>query len=82
MIEGTPTFWPDGKEVVTGPGTFLHVPRWVVHSFRNDGDTPARMILWFAPAGIEEMFSKMAKDPERYVEIGAEFGVTFPASDG
>ena len=39
VIEGTLTFWPDGKEVVAGPGTFLHVPRGVVHSFRNDGGT-------------------------------------------
>ena len=82
VIEGTVTFWPDGDKVVAGPGTFVHVPRGVVHNFRNDGDDPVRMIIWFSPAGIEEMFSRMANDPERYVEIGAEFGVTFPGSGG
>lgn len=78
ILEGTVTFWPDGEEVVAGPGTFLHVPRGVVHHFRNDGEVPARMLIWFAPAGIEEMFSKMAAAPERYLEIGAEYGVSFP----
>ncbi|MEM7414619.1 MAG: cupin domain-containing protein [Gemmatimonadota bacterium] len=77
VIEGTVTFWPDGEEIVAGPGTFLHVPRGVVHHFRNDGDVPARMLIWFAPAGIEEMFSAMAANPERYLEIGAEYGVSF-----
>ncbi len=82
MLEGTLTFYPEGEEVVAGPGTFLHVPRGVVHDFTNRTDESARVLIWFAPAGIEEMFSKMARDPDRYVEIGAEYGVTFPESEG
>lgn len=78
VLEGTVTFWPDGKEVVAGPGTLVHVPRGVVHNFRNETDTTARMLIWFAPAGIEEMFEAMGRDPERYREIGAEYGVEFP----
>ena len=82
MLEGTLTFYPDGEEVVAGPGTFLHVPRGVVHNFQNLTDESARVLIWFAPAGIEEMFSKMAADPERYLQIGAEYGVTFPGIEG
>lgn len=80
MLEGTLTFYPEGKEVVAGPGTFLNVPRGVVHNFKNLTDEPARVLIWFAPAGIEEMFSEMARDPERYQEIGAAYGVSFPPS--
>ena len=40
------------------------------------------MLILFAPAGIEKMFSQMAADPERYVEIGAEYGVRFPETGG
>ena len=78
VLEGTVTFWPDGKEVVAGPGTLVHVPRGVVHNFKNETDETARMLIWFAPAGIEAMFEAMGREPERYLEIGAEYGVTFP----
>ena len=82
MLEGTLTFFPGGEEVVVGTGTFLHVPRGVSHNFKNLTDESARVLIWFAPAGIEEMFSKMARDPDRYVQIGAEYGVTFSDSEG
>ena len=35
------------------------------------------MLIFFAPAGIEVMFDKMAEDPENYVTIGKEYGVEF-----
>jgi hypothetical protein len=41
-------------------------------------DAPARALILFAPAGIEKMFAEMSQDPERYVQIGAKYGVTFP----
>lgn len=72
MLEGTLTFHADGEEVVAGPGTFLNIPRGVVHNFKNLSEAPARVLIWFTPAGIEEMFAKMAREPERYAEIGAD----------
>lgn len=78
MLEGTLTFYPDGEEVTAGPGAFVHVPRGVVHNFKNLTEEDARVLIWFAPAGIEEMFSLMAREPDRYLEIGREYGVTFP----
>ena len=78
VLEGTLTFWVDGREVETGPGTFLNVPRGCVHNFRNTTEQDVRMLILFAPAGIEGMFSKMGADPERYVEFATEYGVEFP----
>lgn len=80
ILEGSVTFWADGNEVEAGPGTFLHVPRGALHNFRNQSEDAARMLIWFAPAGIETMFSMMAKEPERYNEIAADHGVEFPDS--
>ena len=77
MLDGALTFWVDGKEIEAGAGTFLNVPRGVRHNFRNRAQEVAKVLILFAPAGIEEMFSKMAREPERYVEIGAEYGVSF-----
>ena len=39
------------------------------------------MLILFAPAGIEEMFARMSKNPDRFLEIGAEHGVTFPGME-
>ena len=81
VLEGSLTFYPDGQELVAAPGTFLHVPRGVVHNFKNVSEEPARVLIWFAPAGIERMFSEMSRDPDRYLEIGAAYGVSFPGAD-
>ncbi len=37
----------------------------------------ARMLIVFAPAGIEIMMEKMTADPDRYIEIGKQYGVEF-----
>ena len=78
VIEGTPTFWVGGKEVRAQGGTYLNVPRGVVHNFKNESQEVVRMLILFAPAGIEKMFSEMAREPDRYVEIGGKYGVAFP----
>ena len=63
--------------MVAGPGTFINVPKGVPHHFKNESDKSARMVFFFVPAGIEEMFEKMGAEPERYVEIAKEYGVEF-----
>ncbi len=80
VLEGTLTFWADGREVEAGPGTFLNIPTGCKHNFLNRTEEDARMLILFAPAGIEGMFSKMGAEPERYVEIAGEYGVEFPDS--
>ena len=78
ILEGTVTFWAHGDEIEAGPGTFLHIPSGALHNFRNQGEQTAKMLIFFAPAGIEGMFDKMGEDPDNYQEIGAEYGVEFP----
>ena len=53
ILEGELTFGVEGEEVVAGPGTFVLVPPGVEHTFRNDGDTPVRMVNVHAPAGFD-----------------------------
>ena len=77
ILEGVVTFWAGEKEIEAGPGTFLHVPRGARHNFKNTSDRTARMLIIFAPAGIESMLEKMAADPDRYMEIGKQYGVEF-----
>jgi hypothetical protein len=53
----------------------------VAHNFKNESAENARMLIWFAPAGIEKMFARMAADPERYAEIAKEYGVEFVGAE-
>jgi quercetin dioxygenase-like cupin family protein len=40
---------PDGEETVAPVGTLVHIPRLVVHGFRNGGDAEVRYLNFHAP---------------------------------
>jgi mannose-6-phosphate isomerase-like protein (cupin superfamily) len=50
VLDGTITFVLDGVEQWGGPDDFLLVPRGAGHTFGNDGDEPARLLVLHAPA--------------------------------
>jgi len=81
ILSGEVVFYADSRRVEGRAGTFLHVPRGVLHRFKNESASDARMLIWFGPAGIEQMMERMAEDPENYVSIGAEHGVEFLDED-
>jgi mannose-6-phosphate isomerase-like protein (cupin superfamily) len=92
VVEGDCSIRLDDEIVTAGPGDFVNVPRGRLHCFRNEGTSPMRMILSFAPAGIEQFFEETlepALDPTqpppdnlekvaaRFVEVGPRFGIEF-----
>ena len=81
LLEGEVVFYADGQRIEGGRGTFVHIPRGVVHRFHNESQAEARMLIWFGPSGIETMMDRMAADPDNYIAIGAEHGVVFVDSD-
>jgi mannose-6-phosphate isomerase-like protein (cupin superfamily) len=50
VLDGTITFVLDGEEQRGGPDDFLLVPRGASHTFGNDGEEPARLLVLHAPA--------------------------------
>ena len=53
--------WRLGDEVrVAGPGAYVFVPRGVPHTFQVAPDGPARMLITFAPAGMEGFFERLS----------------------
>jgi len=56
ILEGEITFTVDGEKVVAKAGMFANMPVGTPHSFRNESDQPARMLISVAPAGLEQMF--------------------------
>jgi mannose-6-phosphate isomerase-like protein (cupin superfamily) len=56
ILSGEITFQIDGKQVVATAGMFANMPVGTPHSFKNESDQPAKMLITVAPAGLEEMF--------------------------
>jgi uncharacterized RmlC-like cupin family protein len=67
------------------PGTVVYMPRKVVHTFKNIGNTPLRQLISTSPSGFEDFFARCAAEFEqpqgpnmdRIVAISAEHGIHF-----
>jgi quercetin dioxygenase-like cupin family protein len=58
LAEGQGSFRLGERTVTVRAGDFVNVPRGSLHGYRNDGPAPLRMLLTFAPAGIETRFEE------------------------
>ncbi|MBC7967564.1 MAG: cupin domain-containing protein [Fuerstia sp.] len=56
VLEGEITFRIGDERVVAKAGMFANMPVGTPHSFRNETDKPAKMLISIAPAGLEHMF--------------------------
>jgi quercetin dioxygenase-like cupin family protein len=66
VLEGTFEFSLAGRVFTAGAGSFVHLPKGVVHTHRAGGGKPAKAIVIQAPAGVErfiEEAGKPATDP-------------------
>jgi quercetin dioxygenase-like cupin family protein len=61
VLEGEITFLVGDDRFVAKAGTFANMPVGSLHSFRNDTDKTARMIVSVAPAGLEKMFLEVGQ---------------------
>lgn len=90
VLEGDVTFQIGDKRIVAGEGTFLNMPAGSLHSFKNESDKTARLLITVAPAGLEEMFFEVGEpladdaqtapppseaDIRRLVEIAPRYGI-------
>jgi mannose-6-phosphate isomerase-like protein (cupin superfamily) len=70
VLEGALAMCLGEETVEARPGTFVLVPRGVVHSFDNPGSVPARYLVIWTPAEagryfeeLHEMEAKLGADP-------------------
>jgi mannose-6-phosphate isomerase-like protein (cupin superfamily) len=83
--EGRAEFLKDGSWIDAPVGTVVYTPRGVVHTFRNPGDTPLRMLVHAAPCGFETFYARCAAefakpgppDMDVLVQIAGEHGIHF-----
>ena len=56
ILEGEITFQIGEERIVATAGMFANLPVGTPHSFKNESDQPAKMLISVAPAGLEQMF--------------------------
>ncbi len=56
ILEGEITFLIGEQRLVATAGMFANMPVGLPHSFKNESDQPAKMVISVAPAGLEKMF--------------------------
>ncbi|HEY7055381.1 MAG TPA: cupin domain-containing protein [Vicinamibacterales bacterium] len=93
VLEGTFDFSLDGRPFSAGPGSFVLLPRGIVHTHSAGGGKPARALVIQSPAGVEKFIAEagsVATDrlqrpapPDiaalgRIVAIAAQHGIDVP----
>lgn len=58
ILESTWEFEIDQKKTIAPPGTTIHVPRGVVHAFKNVGPSRGRLVDYHFPGGFENFFEE------------------------
>jgi quercetin dioxygenase-like cupin family protein len=82
VLAGELEAWIDGVTTIASPGSFLVVPRGVLHGLRRLSSDPVRMLTLVSPPGFEKVFEAVAEqgedallaDPGRLVRLAAEYG--------
>jgi quercetin dioxygenase-like cupin family protein len=71
VFEGEMEFEADGRRFTAPAGTWVFIPREVVHTLRAIGEMPARYLVLLAPGRFGEWFEK-TKTAEIHREYGWE----------
>ena len=84
ILDGQVNFTIDGAAVTSSRGDFNYLPRGTVHGFKGASETPARVLIFAAPAHGSEFFHEISKQvrsvPEDLAKIpgiGQRHGIEF-----
>lgn len=90
VVEGEITFHVGDRRIVATAGMFANMPVGMPHSFKNESDRPAKMLISVAPAGLENMFFEVGvaveqgaiiaplptkAEIEKLLEIAPKYGI-------
>ena len=91
VLEGEVELTVDGSPVRAAAGTFVNIPRGSLHTFRNAGTEPARLLVSVVPGGFEGFFEEVgepATDPgpppsappdvEKVMAVAPKYGLEIP----
>jgi mannose-6-phosphate isomerase-like protein (cupin superfamily) len=90
ILEGEITFTINDERVVATAGMFANMAIGTPHSFKNESNKPAKMLVSVAPAGLEKMFMEIGlplaegatialpptgEDIEKLLAIAPKYGI-------
>jgi quercetin dioxygenase-like cupin family protein len=90
VLEGEIRFQIGEQPLVASVGMFANMPVGTPHSFKNESDKPAKMLISVAPAGLEQMFFEVGKpvptgatatppptkeELDNFVAVAAKYGI-------
>jgi mannose-6-phosphate isomerase-like protein (cupin superfamily) len=61
VLEGELEFMAGNHASKVTPGSFVYIPRNTMHTFRNVGTTPAKLLVSVVPGGFEKFFFKVGE---------------------
>ena len=61
ILEGTITFTCGDRTFNATPGSFVYLPRGIVHGFKVEGEKPVRLLQINTPTGLEHFFEEMGE---------------------
>jgi mannose-6-phosphate isomerase-like protein (cupin superfamily) len=64
VLEGQLTVRCGEATFSAGPGSFIYTPRGIPHTFRLEGETPARLLVLMVPGGGEGFFVEAGRPAE------------------
>jgi quercetin dioxygenase-like cupin family protein len=68
ILEGTLTVTCGDQTFTATPGSFVYIPRGIVHGFQVEGEKPARVLMINTPTGLEHYFEEVG-EPARELTL-------------
>lgn len=77
LRKGKLKFYVDGKEIELEQGQYLNIEKGEKHSWLNETEFDAELLVTFVPAGIENMFKELEQNMSDIKAIGQKYGTEF-----
>lgn len=90
-LEGEFEFLLEDRTVKAGVGSYIYVPRGTLHTLKNVGTSPGRLLTLVAPSGLDEYFEELGvpgddisspptdpPDIEKLMETSRRYGIEIP----
>jgi quercetin dioxygenase-like cupin family protein len=78
VLHGALEFVVDGERIEAPQGSFVHIPRGALHSWRNVADGVSRSLTIYTPGGFERIFTAVdAGTP--LTELAADYALAIGA---
>jgi mannose-6-phosphate isomerase-like protein (cupin superfamily) len=61
VIEGEFSVLLADQTITAGTGAFVHVPKGMLHTYKNVGNTPGKLIVLLTPGGFEKLWDDLGQ---------------------